>query len=71
MLIAEIEKNSTELIRVIITEYKGHKFIDCRVYYKDDQGEWKPTRKGISLNAETIDEVAEAIKNAKHHLVGR
>ena len=71
MLIAEIEKNSTERIRVTVTEYKGHKFIDCRVYYEDNQGEWRPTKKGISLNLETIDGVAEAIKKAKPHLVGK
>lgn len=64
MIIAEIEKNSAERIRVSVTDYKGHQFIDCRVYYEDDQGEWKPTRKGIALNNQTIKNVIEALQKA-------
>ncbi|MGD0231168.1 MAG: transcriptional coactivator p15/PC4 family protein [Syntrophorhabdales bacterium] len=62
MLICEVEKNMKERIRVSIEEYHGHRFIDCRVYYEDAQGELKPTKKGIALNADTIDEVIEALK---------
>lgn len=68
MLIAEIEKNATEHIRVVITEYKGHKFIDCRVYYEDDKGEWRPTKKGIALNSETVEGVIEALQKASRAL---
>ncbi len=68
MLIAEIEKNALEHIRVIITEYKGHRFVDCRVYYKDDKGESKPTKKGITLNDETIGGVIEALQKARQAL---
>jgi hypothetical protein len=71
MIIAEIEKNAIERIQITINEYKGHKFVDCRVYYEDDQGEWKPTKKGIALNSEIIDEVVSALKKAKPHLVGK
>jgi|GEM_PF-677542 hypothetical protein len=60
--IAVIQKNTKEYIKVILTDYNGHRFIDCRVYYEDAQGELKPTRKGISLNADTIDEVIEALR---------
>lgn len=70
MLIAEIPKNSLERIRVSIDEYKGHKLIDCRVHYQDGQGEWRPTKKGIALNAETILEVIEALQKARQTLEG-
>jgi len=60
--IADIEKNNKERIRVILTEYHGHKFIDCRVYFQDDQGEWHPTKKGISLSGDVVDEVIEALQ---------
>ncbi len=68
MLIAEIEKNVLEHIHVAITEYKGHRFIDCRVYYKDDKGEPKPTKKGITLSTETIGDVIEALQKARQAL---
>lgn len=32
MMIGEIQKNSMERIRVSTVEYKGHAFIDARVY---------------------------------------
>jgi hypothetical protein len=62
MQIADIQKNAMERIKVIVADYNGHKFIDCRVYYEGSDGEWKPTRKGIALNADTIDEVIEALQ---------
>ncbi len=68
MLIAEIEKNDLEQNRVAITEYKGHRFVDCRVYYKDDKGEPKPIKKGIALNDETIGDVIEALQRARQAL---
>jgi hypothetical protein len=43
-----IEKNSRESIVVSETEYKGNKYIDVRVFYKDGK-HLKPTKKGISL----------------------
>ena len=49
MLIAEIEKNVKERIRVSIEEYHDHKFVDCRVYFENDKGEWCPTKKGIAV----------------------
>ena len=63
--IAKIWKNKTECIKVIITEYKGTTFIDCRVYSKNDQGEFSPTTKGIALNNWGIDKVIDALMKAR------
>ena len=47
----EIKKNSQEVIRVESKEYKGNKFLDCRVYFLDKETqEYRPTKKGISFN---------------------
>ena len=46
----EIKKNSQEIIRIENKEYKGNKFLDCRVYFLDKETqEYRPTKKGISL----------------------
>ena len=58
--VKEIRKNSGEIIRIEEQEYQGHDLIDCRVYY-DDNGEWRPTKKGISLSKNTAHEVVEGI----------
>ena len=68
MLITEIQKNVKERIRVSIEEYRGTRFIDCRVYFEDEDGEWKPTKKGIALNGDCIDEVIEAMQKASKTL---
>jgi hypothetical protein len=70
MQIAEIEKNSKERIRVSVEEYKGHKFVDCRVYFQDEAGEWRPSKKGIALNADCIDEVIQTLQKASKTLEG-
>ena len=70
MVISEIEKNLKEKIRVSIEEYRGTRFIDCRVYWEDDQGQWKPSKKGIALNGECINEVLNALQKARKELVG-
>jgi len=71
MLITEIGKNRKERVRVSIEEYKGHKFIDCRVFFEDDQDEWRPFKKGIALNGESIHDVIEALKTARMHLINQ
>lgn len=58
--IAEVEKNSKERIRVSIEEYRDHKFIDCRVYYEDKDGQPR--------NADTIDEVITALQKGSEIL---
>ena len=58
--VIEIQKNSREIIRIEESEYEGHKFVDCRIYY-DDNGEWRPTKKGISFSHKIAQEVVEGI----------
>lgn len=53
----EFDKNSREKIRVFVDEYAGKKLLNIRVYYQDIDGEWKPTKKGISLKIEMAEEV--------------
>ena len=64
MVIGETKKKSKEIVRISVKEFKGYQFCDVRVYYKDPSGEWKPTKKGITLNAEDIDEVIDLLRNA-------
>ncbi len=41
--LTDIKRNDTEIVRVSKREYKGHEFIDLRIYYQDDEGDYKPT----------------------------
>ena len=56
-----IEKNSRESIVVSESTHMGYDLVDVRVYYKDEAGELKPTRKGVSLHREQLDDVIKAL----------
>lgn len=55
------KRNPTEEVRAGVKEFKGKAYIDIRIYYMDDQGEWKPTRKGVSLSTDFLPELKEAV----------
>ena len=59
-MMVEIKKNNTEIIRIKQSEFKGNKFIDCRVFYEKD-GEYLPTKKGIAFSPSVTKKVVEGI----------
>jgi hypothetical protein len=61
--IAEIEKGE-DLVRVMLRDFKGKQYVDARVYYMNDTGEWLPTKKGLSMAPEMARKVADAIHQA-------
>jgi hypothetical protein len=63
-LVARIAKNPTEEVRVSLTSYRGHDLVDIRVFFQDDQGEWRPTKRGVSLAVESFAELREAVIKA-------
>jgi hypothetical protein len=70
MVIAEIQKNPTEIIRVSIEEFRGSTFVDCRVYWKSGEGEWKPSKKGLAVSRACIDEVIAGLEKGRAILDG-
>ena len=60
---AEIEKGE-DIVRVSLTEFKGRQYVEVRTYYMADDGEWKPTRKGITLSPEMMRQVHTALGEA-------
>jgi len=65
IVISEFPKNKTEDFKLSITEYQGHKLLDFRIYFKDKEGESKPTKKGITLNVKFFPELKQAIVDAE------
>lgn len=64
-VIADLEKNATERVRVTLTEYNGRNLCDIRVYteYKSS-GEVGPTKKGVSLRVEMLPALIAALTEA-------
>jgi len=68
-IMAEFDRSATEKIRVQVREFKGHRYIDARIYYQDEETkEWKPTKKGLTLNLETSTLLREALEKAELRL---
>jgi hypothetical protein len=67
-LVARIAKNPTEEVRVSLTSYRGHDLVDIRVFFQDDQGEWRPTKRGVSLSVDSFSELRDAIAKAEEML---
>ena len=70
-LVARIAKNPTEEVRVSLTSYRGHDLVDIRVFFQDEQGEWRPTKRGVSLSVDSFAELREAIVKAEEMLNAR
>lgn len=60
-IIAEIEKNSREVYRVMARTFKGYRLADVRVWFDaPDTGELRPG-KGISIKVDALPEIVEAL----------
>ena len=57
-----IEKTENTAVQISATEFKGRRFLDVRNFFRNKEtGEWMPTKKGISIPEDFIDEVIEAM----------
>ncbi|MGD0883566.1 MAG: transcriptional coactivator p15/PC4 family protein [Thermodesulfovibrionales bacterium] len=65
MVIGEFQKNTSEIVRVSFEIYKGRNFLDVRAYFETDNGEWRPTKKGIAIAPDKIDNLIELLQSAK------
>ena len=56
-----IKKNRNESIVVSQTEYKGFDLVDIRTFFMDASDELMPTKKGITVRLEKVDELIAAL----------
>lgn len=63
--IATIDRRDGEQVRVQWGEFNGVPFLDLRLYFRDPSGDWRPTRKGITVRPDQLDELASAINAAR------
>ncbi|EQA60502.1 transcriptional coactivator p15/PC4 family protein [Leptospira alexanderi] len=68
IIIREVDKGRGEVIRVEVSEYKGTKYLNLRIWYTDKDGEKKPTQKGIAIPPELYDEIKKAIIEAENEV---
>jgi hypothetical protein len=70
-LIGEFSKNSLETVKVNLQRWKKSEFCDIRVWVTPTTGETSelcPTRKGITLSAESLPEFIKILEKAEREV---
>jgi hypothetical protein len=69
-VISKVTKNAREVMFLSLSEFKGHRLIDLRVHVPGDQeGDWVPTRKGLSLAVGLYPEFKRALGELEAALI--
>jgi len=63
-LVATIAKNSRETIFVRRGSFKGHAFVDVRVFVEGKDGEPIATKKGLAVAPDKVPDLIAAIEKA-------
>lgn len=59
----DIRKDALSIIRAQRTSYKGKEFINVRLWVQGDKpNEYKPTKQGVTLRPERLDELIRALQ---------
>lgn len=70
MEVGEISKGKDKII-VAVREFKGREYIDIRTHFENNDGEWVPTKKGITLSLDSLDDMIELLQSAKQKVSGK
>lgn len=71
VLVRVIEKGASGRIHIRLSKFRDKDYLDIRNFYEAEDGEWKPTRKGIAIPVELYDELVGAIAAAKDEIAKR
>ncbi len=69
-VIAEIPKNRRETIRVTRESYRGYAFVQLRVWFKAEDGEFRPGKSGIAIAPDKLDAAIAALQAARLNMAG-
>ncbi len=71
-LVGTVEKNSTERISVRRVERRGRAYVDIRIEWrKQDGDEFYPSKRGVVIPEDAVDDVLALIESARKAQPGR
>lgn len=65
VLVATVDKNQREQVQISLENFKGHNLVAIRVFYDAGGGEMKPSKKGLSIRPEMVDDILDGLEAAK------
>jgi hypothetical protein len=54
-------KSATQQVRVERATFQGRAYINARIWFHNEKGEWVPTKKGLTLAPELAEQVGRAM----------
>lgn len=66
--VLDLQKNARERLRVTHTTFKGRPYIDLRVWFVDEAGDYQPSRSGVSIRPDHLAEVVRGLTLAGREL---
>lgn len=62
---AQMEKSDTETVQVALKEFKGHRLVDIRTYFRPQGSQdLMPSQKGVAFKFSMLDEVRDVVRQA-------
>ncbi|MCB1138359.1 MAG: transcriptional coactivator p15/PC4 family protein [Leptospiraceae bacterium] len=62
----DLERGSGEILRLELSEFKGRKLFNIRIWYQDkESGEYRPTAKGVTIRPDQFAAFKQAILEAE------
>ncbi len=68
IIIDEFEKNSREKVMVLIKKFRNNYYLDIRVYFRGNDDEYKPSKKGLMISLELLDDLKDALSKVERAL---
>jgi hypothetical protein len=62
--IVTFPRSDTERLSVSFDEYEGSHFVSARIQFKGPDGQWHPTKKGVTIKLRELFEFHDAIGKA-------
>ena len=56
-----MKKNSRESLVISRNDYKGIELVDIRTFFTNEAGDLSPTKKGVSIRLELLDELIASL----------
>jgi hypothetical protein len=67
--VCEMAKNAREKIIIRLGEFKGHKFVDMRVFALEDGKDPAPTKKGLAVSPTLWPEFKKALAQVEEAMI--
>jgi hypothetical protein len=69
-IISRVPKNAREVLFLSLSEFKGRRLMDFRLFVPGpEEGDWVPTRKGVSLAVSLYPEFKRALSQLEAALL--